>query len=145
MVAEEREATRTLSVQALIDIWGCQTKGEMAGEGWRPRTWFAMFEEFMSNPVGDVERRVRGGRQIRDTDSPGSKWCDGMEVASSTGRKRKARGLRTKEGKHQHGLHGEKKKNPKKEKRESETQKEKSFRSQGERKYQEEKGDQQCK
>lgn len=28
------------------------------------------------------------------------------------------RGLRTKEGKHQHGLHGEKKKNPKKEKRE---------------------------
>lgn len=81
-------------MQALTDIWGCQTKGRWLSEGWRPGLGFAMFEEFMSNPVGDVERRgQRERRQIRDTDSPGSKWCDGMEVASSTGeRKKRARG-----------------------------------------------------
>ena len=38
------------------------------------------------------------------------------EMALSTGREKK-RGLRTQKGKHEHGRHGEKKRNPKKETR----------------------------
>lgn len=42
-------------MQTLTDIWS--NKGEMGGEGWRPGLGFAVFEEFMSNPAGDVKRR----------------------------------------------------------------------------------------
>lgn len=42
-------------MQTLTDIWN--NKGEMAGEGWRPGLGFAVFEEYMSNPAGGVERR----------------------------------------------------------------------------------------
>lgn len=67
------------------------------------------------------------------------------EVASSTG-KEKTRGPRTKEGKHQHGLHGEKKKNPKKEIEKGNQKHRKKRASEAkERKCQEEKSDQQCK
>lgn len=42
-------------MQTLTDIWS--NKREMAGEGWRPGLGFAVFEEFMSNPAGGIERR----------------------------------------------------------------------------------------
>ena len=75
-------------------------------------------------------------------------WCDGMGrsgIIHWKG-KEKTRGLRTKEGEHQHGLLGKKKKNPKKDIEKGNQKHEKKRASEAkERKCQEEKSDQQCK
>lgn len=57
MVAEEKGGNKDTVCAGINRHLGMSDKGEMAGEGWRPGLGFAMFEEFMSNPVGDVERR----------------------------------------------------------------------------------------